>query len=224
MENKTCNNCVLDTTIPTIKFDNDGVCNFCALHNKFEEKFPLGEQGKQKLNETIRIIKKRGKNKKYDCIVGISGGVDSTYCAYLAKEWGLRVLTVHLNNGWNSPEADHNIKMIADKLGFDLRIEKVNWEEFRNLQIAFLKASVSDIEIPTDVGIYATLYKVAAEEDVPSIINGHSFRQEGSQPISWTYMDGKYILSVYKKFTGKKLKHFNNVRIKEMFYLFWLFY
>jgi len=103
-------------------------------------------------------------------------------------------------------------------LRFDLRIEKVNWGKFKNLQIAFLKASVSDIDIPTDVGIYATLYKVAAEENIPSIINGHSFRQEGTQPLSWTYMDGKYISSVYKKFTGKKLMYFNNMKIKDVFY------
>lgn len=217
-DRQICSKCVMDITVPNINFDSEGICNFCHLHDKLESRYPLGEKGEKRLNQLINEIKRRGKNKKYDCIIGVSGGVDSTYCAYLAKKWGLRVLAVHLDNGWNSEEAAHNIKTIADKLGFNSRIEKVDWPEFKQLQIAFLKASVPDIEIPTDIGIYATLYKVAAEKNIVSIINGHSFRQEGTQPVYWTYMDGRYIESVYKKFTGKRLKYFNNLKMKDMFY------
>lgn len=215
---KICSRCVMDDTVPGIQFDRNGVCNFCQIHKRFEKRFPLGKEGKQKLNKIINTIKKRGKGKKYDCIVGVSGGVDSTYCAYLAKKWELRVLAVHLDNGWNSKEAEHNIETIVNNFDFDLCTEKVNWEEFRELQIAFLEASVSDIEVPTDVGIYATLYKVAVEEGIPSIINGHSFRTEGTQPLSWTYMDGKYVESVYRQFTGKRLKHFINLKVKNLIY------
>ena len=208
----------MDSTVPDIQFDNSGICTFCYLHTDLSKKYPLGIVGKDKLDNLINEIKARGKNNKFDCIVGISGGVDSTYCAYLSKQWGLRVLAVHLDNMWNTEEAVHNIQTIADGLGFALRIQKVDWNEFKDIQIAFLKASVPDIEIPTDVGIYATLYKVAAEEKIPSIINGHSFRQEGTQPISWTYMDGKYVESVYRLFTGNKLKYFPNIKFKDMFY------
>ena len=216
MINKICTRCVSDTTMSDITFDEKGICNFCNLQEELEKKYPLGAEGEKNIQQIIKEMKKRGRNKKYDCIVGVSGGVDSTYCALLAKKWGLRVLAVHLDNGWNSSEAEHNIKTLTDKLGIDLKVVKVNKEEFRKLQISFLKASVSEIEIPTDVGIYSTLYKIAAQENIPSIINGHSIRQEGTQPLSWTYMDGKYIDSVYEKFVGKKLKYFNNLKISNM--------
>jgi len=168
MTNQTCTKCILDTTISDIKFDESGVCNFCELHKTLEKKYPIDETV---LQQIIAEIKKRGKNKKYDCVIGVSGGVDSTYLIYMAKRWGLRPLAVHLNNGWNSDIAEDNLQQIVKELDVELRVEKVNWNEFRELQIAFLKASVSDIEIPTDVGIYATLFKVAAEENIPSIVN-----------------------------------------------------
>ncbi|MCD4819022.1 MAG: N-acetyl sugar amidotransferase [Candidatus Cloacimonetes bacterium] len=217
-KNEICAKCVSDTTMSDIVFNEKGVCNFCVLQEDLEKKYPLGAEGEKNIQLIIQEIKKRGYKKKYDCIVGVSGGVDSTYCVLLAKKWGLRILAVHLDNGWNSLEAEHNIKTLVEKLGIDLKVVKVNKEEFKKLQIAFLKASVSEIEIPTDVGIYSTLYKVAAQEDIPSIINGHSIRQEGTQPLSWTYMDGKYIDSVYEKFTGEKLKYFNNLKISNMIY------
>jgi len=191
------------------------VCNFCELHEKLEKKYPIDET---LLLQIIDKIKTRGKNKKYDCVIGVSGGVDSTYLIYMAKKWGLRPLAVHLDNGWNSDMAVNNLQQIVKELGVDLRIEKVNWDEFRELQIAFLKASVPDIEIPTDVGIYATLFKIAAEEKIPSIINGHSFRTEGTQPLNWTYMEGKYVESVYKQFYGRRLKHFGNLKIQNLIY------
>jgi N-acetyl sugar amidotransferase len=216
MKRQICTRCVSDTTMSDIVFDEKGVCNFCELQKELEKKYPLGSEGEKKIQLLIQELKERGRKRKYDCVVGISGGVDSTYCAYLAKKWGLRVLAVHLDNGWNSDEAEHNIRTLTEKLSLDLKVVKVNKEEFKKLQIAFLKASVSEIEIPTDVGIYSTLYKIAAEENIPSIINGHSLRQEGTQPLSWTYMDGEYIDSVYEKFTGEKLKYYNNVKISNM--------
>ena len=205
----------MDTTISDIKFDENGVCNFCELHKALEKKYPIDEA---LLRQIIDEIKNRGKNKRYDCVIGVSGGVDSTYLLYMAKKWGLRPLAVHLDNGWNSDIAENNLQQIVKELDVDLRIEKVNWDEFRELQLAFLKASVPDIEIPTDVGIYATLYKVAAEEDISSIVNGHSFRTEGTQPLDWTYMEGKYVESVYKEFSGRRLKHFSDLKIKDLIY------
>lgn len=215
MTEQPCTKCILDTTISDIKFDENGVCNFCELHKTLEKKYPIDETV---LQQIIAEIKNRGKNKKYDCVIGVSGGVDSTYLIYMAKRWGLRPLAVHLDNGWNSGIAEDNLRQIVKELNVELRVEKVNWDEFRELQIAFLKASVSDIEIPTDVGIYATLFKVAAEENIPSILNGHSFRTEGTQPLNWTYMEGKYVDSVYKQFSGRWLKYFNNMKIKNLIY------
>lgn len=215
---KICSRCILDSTVPNIKFDEDGICNFCKLHDKLERKYPLGAEGQQKIKQFVEEIKSKGKNKKYDCVIGISGGTDSTYCLYLAKKWGLRPLAVHLDNGWNSETAVNNIKNATEKLGVDLKTIKVDKDEFRDLQIAFLKASVSDAEIPTDIGVYATLYKVAAEEGIPFIINGHSFRTEGTAPIDWTYMDGKYIENVYDKFGKGKLKNFTNLKIPNLLY------
>lgn len=219
VDRSICSRCVLDSTIPSIIYDEKGECNFCKIHDKLEKKYPLGDEGQNKITEIIDEIKSKGKNKKYDCIVGVSGGVDSTNCLYLAKKWGLRPLAVHLDNGWNSEIAITNIKKTVKKLGVDLKVVTVDWEEFKDLQVAFLKASVPDVEIPTDIGIYATLYKVASDKDIPSIINGHSIRTEGTQPLGWTYMDGKYIESIYRKFgRNRKLKSFPNLKISNLIY------
>jgi N-acetyl sugar amidotransferase len=189
------------------------------MHDLLESKYPIGDEGQAKLTKIIDEIKRKGKKSKYDCLVGVSGGTDSTYCLHLAKNWGLRVLAVHLDNTWDSEIATNNIKKAVEKLDIDLKMVDVNWEEYKDLQLAFLKASVPDIEIPTDIGVYAVLYKVALEEKIPSIINGHSFRTEGTAPLSWTYMEGKYIESVYRKFgTNKKLKKFPNLKFSNLFY------
>lgn len=213
LNQKICNKCILDTSVPDIRFDDNGECNYCKIHDEFEKKYPLNELGQQKIYEMIEKIKLRGKNKQYDCVVGLSGGTDSTYCLYLAKKWGLRPLAVHFDNGWNSEIAVNNIKKAITKLDVDLETLVMDWGEFKDLQISFLKASVPDIEIPTDIGIYATLYRIAHEENIPSIINGHSFRTEGTTPPGWTYMDGRYIESVQKEFGKIKLKHFPNLKI-----------
>ena len=214
-----CSRCILDTTVPRIRFDDDGTCNYCKMHDKFEQKYPLSELGEKRLKEQIEEIRRKGKKKRYDCIIGISGGTDSTYCLYLAKKWGLRPLAVHLDNEWDSDIAINNIKRSVEKLGVSLKLVRVDWEEFKDLQVAFLKASVPDMEIPTDIAIYATLFKIAAEENIPSVVNGHSFRTEGTAPLGWTYMDGRYIKSVYKKFgKKKKLENFPNLKISNLLY------
>ena len=215
---RICVRCVSDTSIPNIRFDENGVCNFCKIHDRLEEEYPLNEPGQQRLNELIDKIKAKGKNKKYDCVVGISGGTDSTYCLYKSKKLGLRPLAVHLDNGWDSEIAIKNIKNAVRKLDIDLKMITCNWEEFKDLQISFLKASVPDAEIPTDVAIHGVLHQVAAEEGIKYIINGHSFRTEGIAPIGWTYMDGKYIQSVQKIFGNTKLKSFPNLTISSVFY------
>lgn len=213
-----CTRCIFDTSIPGVSFDEQGVCNFCKIHDVLDKIYPLSSDGKQQFDKLIEKIKRDGKNKKYDCVVGISGGRDSTYTLYLAKKLGLRPLAVHFDNGWNSTIAVTNIKNIVSKLGVDLYTTVADWEEFKSLQLSFLKASVSDAEIPTDVAIFGTLHKAAAENGIRYIINGHSFRTEGVVPIGWTYMDGRYINEVHRKFDGRSLKSIPNFTLWDMVY------
>lgn len=210
MENeyRICTSCVLDTTVPEIEFDENGKCNYCKIHEEVAKAHPAGEAGKNTLENIVNEIKTKGKNKEYDCIVGVSGGTDSTYTMYLAKKMGLRPLAVHFDNGWNSDIAVTNIKNATSKLNIDLYTVVADWEEFKDLQLAFLKASVPDAEIPTDYAIISVLLDVAAKEGVQYILEGHSFRAEGTTPIGWTYMDGRYINSIYKMFGNLKIKSF----------------
>lgn len=205
---KRCSRCILDTTVPEIVFDQKGECNYCKIHDELEKKYPLGKEGKRKLKELVDKIKKDGKGKKYDCVVGVSGGRDSTYTLYMAKKLGLRPLAVHFDNGWNSETAVRNIQKVTNKLGVDLHTVVADWEEFKDLQIAFLKASTPDAEVPTDYVMISVLFQVAAQEGIKYHITGHSFRTEGTSPIGWTYMDGRYIKNVHKKFGKIKIKSF----------------
>lgn len=215
---KVCARCICDTSIPGIQFDEKGVCNFCKAHNALEKEFPLGKSGEYQLNRLVERIKVRGKHKKYDCVVGVSGGADSTYCLYMLKKLGLRPLAVHIDNNWDADIAVANMENAVKALKVDLKIITVNWEEFKDIQISFLKASVSDAEIPTDVAIIALLYRTASEEGLHYVINGHSFRMEGLSPTGWTYMDGRYIRSIHHRFGKTMLKSFSNLTISDLLY------
>lgn len=218
-----CKRCLLDSTIPDIFFDNEGICNYCHLHDVMEQLNPIGEKGEEILQKTVAIIKEKGKGKKYDCVVGVSGGADSTYTLYLVKQLGLRPLAVHLDNGWNGEIAVTNIKNATERLNVDLQTAVLDWEEFKDLQVAFLKSSTPDIEIPTDLAITATLWRTAASENIQYIINGHSFRTEGKIPNIWSYGDWTYIKSVYQKF-GKygKLKSYPKLSLFDYAYFAFL--
>ena len=205
---KICSRCVSDTSMTDIEFDNNGVCNFCHLHDDFENSHPLNEEGKKILDSIISKIKESGKNNKYDCIVGVSGGRDSMYTLLTAVKLGLKPLAVHFDGGWNSDIAVQNIKNACDILNVELYTIVANWEEFKDLQKSFIRASVSDADAPQDYAIYSTLFHVANKEGIKYILNGHSFRTEGTVPKSWTYMDGKYLRSVQKKFGKYRSKSF----------------
>jgi len=194
----------MDETDPEIVFDEQGVCNHCSNLNAKVKNLPTFND----LQSIIRKIKEAGKHKKYDCIVGVSGGVDSSYVAYLIKELGLRPLAVHLDNGWNSELAVSNIEKILDQLKIDLYTDVVDWVEFRDLQRAFLKSSTPDIEIPTDHMITASLYQTAIKYKIRYIISGYNDITECIMPIAWSHghADWKYISSVHKKFGTVPLK------------------
>ncbi len=155
-EYKICTRCLMDTSDPNIKFDDNGVCNHCHDYDRMmTQKVITGAAGEKYLQKIVDEMKRNGRNKPYDCIIGVSGGVDSTYVAYLVKKMGLRPLAVHMDNGWDSELAVKNIEETLKRLNIDLYTEVLDWEEFRDLQSSFLKASTPDSEIPSDHAIWA---------------------------------------------------------------------
>ena len=207
---KICSRCVMDTTATEITFDDKGICNFCHQYDNVNIKdLYIHKNGKERLNNLIRKIKKDGKNRQYDVLIGISGGVDSSYVAYLVKKvYGLRALAIHLDNGWNSELAVENVEHIVKKLDIDLFTYVLDWKEFKDIQTSFLKASVSNIEIPTDHAIWALLIKTAAKHKISYIIAGNNVVTESIMPSSWLYgsKDSRFIKSIHKQFGKVKLK------------------
>jgi len=225
LEDVRCTRCVQNTSVPGISFNKNGVCNFCELHDKMSLMFPDGEEGKKKLNQIFDGLKRKEKKKKYDCIVGISGGRDSTVLLRkVVKEWGLRPLAVHFNDGFDNPVAGENMVNACRILGVELRTITSDWREAKDLKISFLKASVPDLNLGTDIGIASSLYSVAHKEGIKAIIIGQSFRTEGVKPLSWSYFDGDYLRNVQKQFGAVKLKPWQaddagfNLGLKELFY------
>lgn len=215
---QVCTKCIMDDTVEGIIFDKDGVCTFCKIHDELESKYPQGKRSKLMLDKIIQKIKKDGKGKRYDCVVGVSGGRDSTYTLYSAVRLGLRPLAIHFDNGWNTDLAVRNIKNVCKKLNVDLYTHVAEWEEFKDMQRAFLKASVPDAEVPTDWVIFSVLFREAARERVKYIIHGHSFRTEGTTPLTWTYMDGRYVNYIQKIFGTKKIKSFPVMSMTDYLY------
>ena len=216
---RRCRRCVSDTTMSEIEFDENNGCNFCKLHDRFVEMYPLGEKGKKRINDLVIQIKRDGKKKPYDCIVGLSGGTDSTFLLYWAVKNGLRPLAVSFDNAWSTDIAVKNIRNATNILGVDLHTVIADWEEMKDLQRSFLKASVSDADAPTDYAIYSVLYTEAIKAGVKYSLNGHSFRTEGSVPKSWSYFDGRYVKSVLSKYgTLNKIKSFPLMSLIEYVY------
>lgn len=203
---------VMDTIAdPDITFDEKGICNYYYEYLSAEKNAVLkGEAGRKKLEELSATIKKAGEGQAYDCIMGLSGGVDSTYIAWMAKQLGLRPLAVHFDNGWNSELAVQNIENIVNRLGIDLYTYVINWEEFKDLQIAYLKASVVDIEAITDHAIFATLYRIAGEKKIRYILSGTNVHTEQTLPKSWIHPKSDHIniQSIHKQFGNVPLKTF----------------
>lgn len=223
IEQTECKNCLLTTVdVKDLTFDDNGVCNYCNSYKKNYE-YVIKDKDKQiKLKGLIDRIKLEGKNKEYDCIIGVSGGIDSTYVAYMAKQWGLRPLAVHLDYGWNSELAVDNIKNTLNKLGIDLYTYVVDWREIRDLQLAFLKASVIDIELINDFAIFATLYNQAYKRKVKYVLNGMNIETEGGKlPKGWSHekFDQLNILSIHKQFGKVRLKTFPKLSYYRRFYL-----
>lgn len=206
-----CRRCILDTNDdPAIRFDENGVCNHCRSFDRLQLQRinPDPEALKKQLDQLVAQIKAGGQGKKYDSVMGVSGGVDSTFLALKAKELGLHPLVVHFDNGWNSELAVKNIENIIHKLGFDLHTHVNNWEEFRDLQLSFFKASVLDIEMLTEQAIMAMLYKLARQHGVKYILLGTNVATEGILPEHWYHfkVDLKNITAIHKQFGKVPLK------------------
>ncbi|MCE7980649.1 MAG: N-acetyl sugar amidotransferase [Caldilinea sp. CFX5] len=212
---RRCTRCLYDESIASISFDENGVCNYCHIHDQMVQSYPLGAEGKNRIEKIVEEIKQAGKGKQYDVVVGVSGGCDSSYLVYLAKQWGLRPLAVHFDNTWNSTVATENIQTVLRSLDVDLWTYVVDNEEYDDIYRAFLKAGVRDTEIPTDIGLASVLYMACEKYDVGYIFEGHSFRTEGIAPLDWIYMDGKYIESVHKTYGTRPMKTFPNMWLKD---------
>jgi len=206
-----CTNCVMDTTDPNIKFDDNGVCDHCHdFENNVKPSWHTDDLGKLKFSKIIDKIKKVGEKNEFDCILGLSGGVDSSYLLHLAvKEFGLRPLVFHVEGGWNSELAVHNINVMIDKLGLDLYTEVINWEEMKDFQLAFFKSGVPHLDIPQDHAFVATLYHFAEKHNIKYIINGGNFSTECVQyPMEWFYYgtDMAQINDIKKRFGTVKME------------------
>lgn len=209
---KTCSRCIYDEKIPGITFDDKGVCNYCKQHDELERQYPSGRKGKKILLQIAEKIKKDGKGKKYDCVVGVSGGCDSSYLLYVAKEiMGLRPLAVHFDNTWNSMTAVENLHRVLKKLDIELYTYVVDNKEFDDMAKSMLKASIPEVDALSDIGLITTLYMAAEKHKVKYLFDGHNFRTEGVGPPGWFYFDGKYIQDIHKRFGTLKMKTFPNL-------------
>lgn len=211
---RQCSVTVMDNIAdPDIRFDEHGVSNYVhEFHQHYGENIPSNPE--KQLAELVDKIKSEGKSKVYDCLTGISGGVDSSYLIYKAKEWGLRPLIVHFDNGWNTEISVRNINNIINKTGFQLYTLVVNWEEFKDLQLSYIKAGVIDLEVPTDHAIYATWFQLAKKFNIKYVLSGNNYITESIMPPSWLYnkADAINLLAIHKKYGQRKLKTYPVVK------------
>lgn len=202
-----CSRCIYDDSVAAISFDQDGVCNYCKMIDGLTQEYKTGTaEGEATINEIIIRIKKDGKGKKYDCVIGVSGGTDSSYMVYWAIQKGLRPLAVHYDNTWNTSIATENIRKVLGKLKVDLYTHVCDNKEADDIFKAFFKAGVPEIEASTDLALSETLYRAAAKFKVKYVLEGHSFLAEGITPLGKNYFDGRYIQAIHKKYGTMKMK------------------
>lgn len=219
-EKRVCESGVWDETVPGITFDENGTSNYAKIQEHLMMRYPRGTKGAEDWNEIVELTKKKGKGRKYDCIVGISGGVDSSYLLYQLKiKYGLRLLAVTLDNGWSSEIAVQNIKKMTDALSVDLLTYVIDYEEIKDLLRSFMYSGLPWIDAPTDIAIKAIMYKYALQEGVSYIFRGNDFRTEGKQPREWTYCDGRMLRYIHGRF-GRihKLKTFPYLPLRRIIY------
>ncbi len=205
-----CNNCVMDTTDTAIVFDDKGVCDHCnTFYSKIKPFWHTDEKGRMKLEELVTKIKIEGEGKDFDCLMGMSGGIDSSYLLHvMTKEFGLKPLVFHVDAGWNSQIAVNNVERLVDGLGLDLYTEVINWEEIKELQLAFFKSGVPHIDVPQDHAFFATMYKFASNNNIKYILTGGNYSTECTRnPLEWMYYqsDSIQLKDIFKKHGNGKL-------------------
>lgn len=218
---QVCTRCVMDTTYAETTFDENGVCNHCISYfARIADELPPLKLRSKRLDEIVEEIKQKGRGKPYDCLIGVSGGVDSTMVAWLCKQHGLRPLAVHFDNGWNSELAVENVKRTLDVLQIDLVTHVVDWPEFRDLQLSFIKAGVQNLEMPTDHAISALLFRTAAKHGIKSIITGGNVITEGIHPVGAGHynQDLKHLRAIHRLFGTKKLRTTPTISLAQFAY------
>lgn len=213
MVSKLCLNCVMDNSDSNITFDDKGICDHCnTFYAKIQPFWQTDERGKVQLEELVRKIKAEGKGKDFDCLMGMSGGIDSSYLLHvMTKEFGLRPLVFHVDAGWNSQIAVNNIERLVDGLGLDLYTEVINWEEMKELQLAFFKSGVPHIDVPQDHAFFATMYKFASKHKIKYILTGGNYSTECVRnPLEWMYYqsDSIQLRDIFKKHGKGKLESY----------------
>ena len=213
-----CTNCVMDTTDSKIKFDENGVCDHCrTFYRDIKPNWHTDETGFREISRIAKDIKEKASGKKYDCLIGMSGGIDSSYLLYLAKEkLGLNPLVFHIDGGWNTEESTHNVKVIVEKLGLELHMETIDWDEMRDVQLAFFKSGVPHIDTPQDHAFFAIMYKFALKYDIKYILTGGNYSTECIRnPIEWMYYqsDSIQLKDIHSKFGTRPLKNYPTTNI-----------
>jgi len=216
-----CNRCIMDTSDSFIWFDNNGECNHCKSYDSLVRQRVLkGHESQQAVNVIREKIKKDGEGKRYDCIIGLSGGVDSTYVAYLVKQWGLRPLAVSLDNGYDTEISSANVKNLVKKLNLDHKVYTVDGGQFKDLQLAYLKSGVLDLETPTDNVLTAMLYRYAKNYNVKYLITGYNIATEGIMPSSWNFADDDILnlKAIHKVFGTKPISFLPTIGLYRKLY------
>lgn len=217
---QVCSKCIYDEKVSYIKFDSNGICNYCHQLDQLKEQYGTETKvGEEKFGGILEQIKKDGKGKKYDCIIGVSGGTDSSYMLYLTKVWGLRPLAVHYDNTWNSAIATENIRKVLSALGIDLYTHVTDNKESDDVFRSFFYADVAEIEAATDLALAEVMYRAAWKYKVKYVLEGHSFITEGITPVGRNYFDGKYIKSIHNKFGSMPIKSYPLMTLSR--FLFW---
>jgi N-acetyl sugar amidotransferase len=214
-----CTRCIYDDSIPDIFFDLSGVCNYCYQIQSLADLYKTGQDlGIKTFENVIGEIKKSGEGKKYDCVIGVSGGTDSSYLLHLSKIWGLRPLAVHYDNTWNTAVASSNMQKVLSKLNIDLYTFVLPNRTSENIVKSFFKGGVPELDAATDLAYAYLLRKVAAKKSIKYILEGHSFLTEGLSPLGKNYFDGRYIKSIVKEFGGGDLKSYPLMTFSKFLY------
>ena len=222
-DNQICIRCVMDTSDPYIQFDNEGVCSHCKEFDEVTSAlwFP-NEYGEEKLKGLVAAIKAERSTSDYDCIIGLSGGVDSSYLAIILKKFGLRALAVHVDAGWNSELAVHNIEKVVKFCEFDLYTHVMDWQEIQDLQLAYFKSGVANQDVVQDHAFFASLYRFAVKHKIRHVMSGGNIATESVEPVAWehTAMDSINLRAIHRRFGRKRLKNYRTISLFEYYFYF----